>query len=264
MNFLNKKKVNTLQSVPSVKKHHKHDVNLQKNATIYFQVGLILCLLVAYGLLEMSFQTVDRTLPEMGVVNEPPTEFSMNSYQVYKEPVDEPLVENKKAPTDSPVIDVIKNTDPTTETTETFLSSDTSNATPDLTSSDIHLVDLPEDPINIMLVEKVPVFPGCESATNNEQRRACLNAKVKSFVKDQFNTEKGQAIGLHGVQKIYVNFKITKNGDIEILKTRAPHVNLEEEAQRVVNKLPKMKPAQHGNNSVDVLYTLPIAFKVEY
>ncbi|OBX23817.1 MULTISPECIES: energy transducer TonB [Bizionia] len=264
MNFLNKKKGNTLQSEPSVKKHHKHDVNLQKNATIYFQVGLILCLLFAYGLLEMSFQTVDTTIPEMGFVDEPPTEFSMDSYQVYKEPVDEPVVEKKKAPTDSPVLEVIKNTDPSTETTDTFLSEVTSDAKPNLNASDIHVVDLPDDPINIMLVEKVPVFPGCELATNNEQRRACLNEKVTSFVKDQFNTDKGQAIGLQGLQRIFVNFKITKNGDIEILKTRAPHPNLEAEAQRVVNKLPKMKPAQHGNKSVDVLYTLPIAFQVEY
>ena len=115
-----------------------------------------------------------------------------------------------------------------------------------------------------MLVEKVPVFPGCESATNNDQRRACLNAKVSNFVKNQFNTDKGQNIGLQGVQKIYVNFKINKNGDIEILQTRAPHDILEKEAKRVVNKLPKMIPAQHGNKKVDVLYTLPIAFQVRY
>ncbi|SFN53319.1 protein TonB [Bizionia echini] len=264
MNFSNKKEGNFLGSKPSVKKHHKHDVNLQKNATIYFQVGLILCLLFAYGLLEMRFQNVETTNPQLGVVDEPPTEFLMNSFQVYKEPIEEPVVEKKKSPTDSPELEVISNTDTSAETTDTFLSHDSSNEKPDLDAGDVHIVEVPEDPINIMLVEKVPVFPGCESATNNDQRRACLNAKVSNFVKNQFNTDKGQNIGLQGVQKIYVNFKINKNGDIEILQTRAPHDILEKEAKRVVNKLPKMIPAQHGNKKVDVLYTLPIAFQVRY
>lgn len=264
MNFLNKKKGNTLQSGPSVKKHGKHDVNLQKNATIYFQVGLILCLLFAYGLLEMRFQKVETTSLELGLVDEPPIEFSMERYQIYKEPVDEPVVEKKKVPTDSPVIKVINNTNPKKEKVESFLGNDTSDLKPDLNAGDIDVVDLPDEPVNIMLVEKVPVFPGCESAKNNSERRACLNSKVSNFVKGEFNTEKGQNSGLKGLQKIYVHFKITKQGDIEILQTKAPNLKLEKETQRVINKLPKMMPAQHGNKKVDVLYTLPIAFQIAY
>ena len=44
------------QNVNLVKKPQKHDTNLQKNSTLYFQVGLILCLLTSYGLLEMDFK----------------------------------------------------------------------------------------------------------------------------------------------------------------------------------------------------------------
>lgn len=40
-----------------VKNTHKHHVNLRKNSALYFQVGLILCLLTTYGLLEVKFQT---------------------------------------------------------------------------------------------------------------------------------------------------------------------------------------------------------------
>jgi len=38
------------QNEQNVKKPQKHDANLQKNSTIYFQVGLILCLFMVYGL----------------------------------------------------------------------------------------------------------------------------------------------------------------------------------------------------------------------
>jgi protein TonB len=37
------------------KKSQKHDVNLQTNSTLYFQIGLILCLLGTYALFEMQF-----------------------------------------------------------------------------------------------------------------------------------------------------------------------------------------------------------------
>ena len=46
------------QNEQIAKKSQKHDVNLQKNSTLYFQVGLIVCLLAAYGLLEMKFETI--------------------------------------------------------------------------------------------------------------------------------------------------------------------------------------------------------------
>ena len=56
MNFF--KKIHKLvgQNEYLVKKPQRHDANLQKNSTLYFQVGLILCLLASYGLFEMNFE----------------------------------------------------------------------------------------------------------------------------------------------------------------------------------------------------------------
>ena len=53
------------QNDKNVTTSQKHDLNLQKNTTLYFQIGLILCLLAVFGLLEMRFET---TVP---VVNPP-------------------------------------------------------------------------------------------------------------------------------------------------------------------------------------------------
>lgn len=44
------------QNEQIVKQSQKHDTNLQKNSILYFQVGLIVCLLAALGLLEMQFE----------------------------------------------------------------------------------------------------------------------------------------------------------------------------------------------------------------
>ena len=45
------------QSNGKVQKSQKHDANLQKNSSLYFQIGLILCLLGTYGMFEMKFET---------------------------------------------------------------------------------------------------------------------------------------------------------------------------------------------------------------
>lgn len=52
------------------KKSQKYDANLPKNSSLYFQIDLIVCLLVAYGLLEMKFK---RAKPQV-VARMPHTE----------------------------------------------------------------------------------------------------------------------------------------------------------------------------------------------
>ncbi|MFK5957457.1 MAG: energy transducer TonB, partial [Lutibacter sp.] len=54
-----------------------------------------------------------------------------------------------------------------------------------------------------------------------------------------------------------------KEGNIAGVKSRAPHIALQEEAIRVINLLPKMIPGKQDGNAVGVKYSLPIAFKVE-
>src|SRR5690606_1352304 len=93
------------------------------------------------------------------------------------------------------------------------------------------------------IIENVPVFPGCESG-NNEDKKACMNEKMQKFIQENFNSDLAGELGLSGIQKISVFFKIDKTGEIVDVKARAPHPRLEQEAIRVVGMLPKMKPGK--------------------
>ncbi|WP_223034718.1 energy transducer TonB [Hanstruepera marina] len=244
-----------------VKKPHKHDANLQKNSALYFQVGLILCLLCAYGLLEMKFYKSEIVIPEFTMVEEPQTEFTMDKYEIYKKPVEKVVELPKKEPKNPEEFDVRENDSDVKETASQVFTEDSPNTDKALDPGDIDVPKEPEE-FNIMLVEQVPIFPGCENAISNDARRQCMSDKMGKFIQKKFDTRKGTNLGLSGVQKIYVNFKINKFGDIEILETSAPHDNLAKEANRVINKLPSMIPGQHGNKKVDVLYTIPIIFQI--
>ncbi|HAT63404.1 MAG TPA: energy transducer TonB, partial [Flavobacteriaceae bacterium] len=107
------------------------------------------------------------------------------------------------------------------------------------------------------------IYPGCESKTNNNDRKKCMETKVMEFVQNKFNTELANDLGLEGKQRISVQFKIDKEGNVVNVRARAPHPRLEQEAIRLVESLPKMIPGKQRGKPVGVLYALPILFKVE-
>jgi len=127
---------------------------------------------------------------------------------------------------------------------------------------DPEIIEIPNE-IHVNAVEFVPVFPGCEKYELNSERKKCLNQKMNKLVKRKFNSDIAVGYGLSGVQRINVEFKVDKTGAITHIRARAPHPKLEEEANRVANKIPKMIPGKMGTTPVNVIYNLPITFKVE-
>jgi len=113
------------------------------------------------------------------------------------------------------------------------------------------------------VIENVPVYPGCEKKRSNAEKKKCMSEKVQKFVQKKFNTELAGDLGLEGRQRIAVQFKIDKKGDVVNVRARAPHPKLEQEAVKVVKALPKMVPGRQRGTAVGVLYSLPILFQVE-
>ena len=126
----------------------------------------------------------------------------------------------------------------------------------------LNVVDGNNVEVSFSTVENVPVFPGCEKG-NNAKRRKCMSEKISKFVQKRFNTKLARNLGLSGRQRISVIFKIDKLGDVVGVRARAPHPKLEDEAIRVVNLLPKMKPGIQLGKAVIVPYSLPIIFEVK-
>lgn len=113
------------------------------------------------------------------------------------------------------------------------------------------------------VIEDVPIYPGCESMSNNATRKKCMEEKVMQFVQTNFKTELAGDLGLEGRQRINVQFKIDNNGNVVNVRARAPHPELEKEAVKLIQRLPKMTPGMQRGRPVGVIYSLPILFKVE-
>jgi protein TonB len=117
--------------------------------------------------------------------------------------------------------------------------------------------------VAFVVIENVPIYPGCKG--DNAELRACFSEQIAKFVAGKFNIELASDLGLApgSIQKIFVLFKIDKNGNITDINARAPHKKLQDEAIRVINLLPKMTPGRQRGRPVGVKYGLPIVFKVE-
>ena len=113
--------------------------------------------------------------------------------------------------------------------------------------------------ITYATVDEAPVFPGCEDA---EDKRTCFNKMIQQHISKNFSYPKEAKIaGIEG--RVNVIFMIDEDGNVNDLRMRGPNGLLENEVERIINKLPKMKPAIQDGNVVAIPFSIPIVFKLD-
>ncbi|MCF6168681.1 energy transducer TonB [Lutibacter sp.] len=237
-----------------VKKNPK--ANLENYSRLFMQLGLVLALLVVY--LAIEKKTYDRVIGDLG-----PVVLNAEDDEQTIEIAPPPPPEQKAPPPPTP--DKIEVVEDEKEVEETVIESTETDEDDAVEVEEI--VDVEEDEdvmedVPFAIIEDVPVYPGCKG--NKAKLRACLQEKITKHVNRKFNSDLASDLGLSpGIKRIFVMFKIDKNGNITNVMARAPHKRLQAEAIRVIKLLPKMIPGKQRGRPVGVKYSLPIAFKVE-
>lgn len=240
-----------------VKKNPKAD--LDRSSLTFFQIGLIFMLGLTYIGLEWKSDIKEET-----------DFFEMQVSQVEQEDI--PITQLKTPPPPPPppppapeVIEVIQDIEEVEETVIQSTETNLEEKMPDIVEvSEITYREEEEEieEVPFMVVEQIPVFPGCESLKNKEDQRNCMSEKIEAHVKKEFNTRISEELGLTGLNRIYVIFKIDEKGMVADIRTRGPNERLEEEAARVVKLLPRMIPGRQRDKPVAVQYSLPIMYEV--
>ncbi|HAT67587.1 MAG TPA: hypothetical protein DCS66_23815, partial [Flavobacteriaceae bacterium] len=104
----------------------------------------------------------------------------------------------------------------------------------------------------------------CENLSTNSERKACLNEKINAFISRKFDIDKFSDKYAGKKNRIDVQFTVDSRGEIVNIKTSNPNEDLNTEAKRVIGHLPKMIPAKHENELVEVIYTVPIMVNIEH
>lgn len=253
---------------PRNKREEKKQVSIAWNSRIIFQIGIIVSCLIVFFIMQASFETSTPVYAESPSfsLEEPP----MITYVLDVEKP-EPVVAPAKSPVKPRIIPKqVKSTDfvvkpnstvevetPTLPTDDPFVESVPEPIAPEPTTPE------PSGPSSILNVEFVPVYPGCEGFGSNAEKIECLSSQINSFIQRNFRKELLANLERDQTQKIYVQFKIDSQGYIADVRANATSEILKKEAMRVVENLPKMKPGRQGNKNVDVLYTVPITFRIQ-
>ncbi|MDP2060983.1 MAG: energy transducer TonB [Flavobacteriaceae bacterium] len=231
------------------KKNPKTDLN--NNRGFYFQIGLILVLLMTYFVLE--WKSYDQSGIYIGSIN-----ISQPKVDVI------PIIEIQTPPPAAPqpkTIEKIEVIDNDLNQQEVIpISTESTTEIP-------KIADIPvkKDEIDLVVpfitVEDVPLFPGCELVAK-DQRRVCFQEKMNEHIRKNFEyPEIAREMNVQG--KVYVQFTIAKDGSITDVMMRGPDKNLEKEAARIISKLPKMTPGKQRGNPVKVPFSIPINFVLQ-
>jgi len=235
------------------KKNSKSDISRWSN--IFFLAGLALMLLISWRAVEWkSYDKSDLVGDILDVGDNLEEEI----------PITQQVTPPPPPPPPPPAPEVIMVVEDEAEVEETIIESTEADQMEEIIEiEEIEEVEEEIADVPFAVIENVPVYPGCEKAGNNAAKKKCMSDKVMKFVQKKFNTELANDLGLEGRQRISVQFKIDKNGNVVNVRARAPHPRLEQEAIRVVKALPKMTPGRQRGKAVGVLYALPILFQVE-
>jgi len=114
------------------------------------------------------------------------------------------------------------------------------------------------------IIEKVPVYAGCDENMGNQALKECMSSQISSLISTNFNLKLANSLNLPaGKARILVTFKIDKEGNTIDIKAKAPHVELEKEAIRIIQLIPKFKrPGMLRDKPVIVNYGLPISLVI--
>ncbi|MGB6152161.1 MAG: M56 family metallopeptidase [Pricia sp.] len=107
--------------------------------------------------------------------------------------------------------------------------------------------------------DNVPVFPGCKGAVDP---RACFQENIQRHISKNFRyPQEAQDKEIQG--RVSISFLIDDEGNITNIKTKGPDKTLEDEAVRIISRLPQMKPGNHKGKNVNVPFSIPIDFKLK-
>lgn len=270
MNHLNESK--GAATPENTRRADKKSVNTRVNPIINFQIGLIAALVAAFLIIEFStpIQKVITDpsrkvslLPDTGKTG--PFEIVPNKKpkQIIKKQEQPKVTAAKTDPNKAPII--------TDEETPDVDHKDVVEPVPTVTDPvEAGVSDKGESKVSVPsslptfmgALTEAPLFPGCNSRMNKEERVDCLNKKMARFIQRNFDTSKGNAIEEKNMVKIAVQFTIGIDGFPKDIKVKAPNKDLEKEAYKVISSLPKMIPGKVNNSAVNVTYALPIRFQL--
>ncbi|MGB0165476.1 MAG: energy transducer TonB [Luteibaculum sp.] len=212
------------------------EANLEKKRAGFLFVGLVFSLAVV--LLAFEYTTYDQTASELGDLQLDLIEEEIVPIAQVQPPPPPP------PPKPTTVIEIVDDEEDVEEELEVMDLEVDEN-------TDVEFVEMPAEEVEeeeiFTIVEKMPSFPG---GVEKLYQFLGNNIKYPTMAQDA---------GIQGV--VYVTFVVEKDGSVTDAKVlRGIGGGCDEEALRVVRKMPKWEPGEQRGKKVKVQYNVPVRF----
>ena len=228
-------------------------VDLSKNSSLYFVIGLALILFFTWQAIE--WKSYEKSLYDYEALN-------VEEDDDEEIPITEQIKTPPPPPPPPPAPEIIEVVEDEEEVEETVIESTETDEDEIVEVEEVEIEEEFEDvDVPFAVIEDVPIFPGCEKVKKSE-RRDCFQEQMNKHIRKNFRyPEIAQEMGIQG--RVYVKFIIAKDGQITNIRMRGPDKNLEKEAERIVSKLPQMTPGKQRGRPVRVPFSIPITFRLQ-
>ncbi|MDT0648933.1 energy transducer TonB [Autumnicola edwardsiae] len=106
----------------------------------------------------------------------------------------------------------------------------------------------------ITVKESAPVWPGCESSDDKKQ---CFNQQLMQHIKENYKYPRNEAGDfLRG--KTTVALAIDEKGSVVVRSVKGENAKINEAAETMIRKIPKMQPGMKGGKPTSIKYTIPL------
>lgn len=109
-------------------------------------------------------------------------------------------------------------------------------------------------------IDKAPAFPGCEDVEIGKSKE-CFEKYISDHINKNLKYPK-RALKNNIEGDVFIQFEITRDGYFINFTTIGPNKILEDEAYRIMAKLPQVKPGEYLEKKVSIVYGLPISFRL--
>jgi protein TonB len=216
--------------------------DLENKKGIFFEVGLIVALLLVFAAFEYKNydkQTIDLKQRAVEEIQEEMIPITEQKVKPPPPPPPKQVTQIKIVEDDVEVdedIDIDVDADETTEVEEYIPPEDDEE---EIVEAEIFTV-----------VESMPEYPG---GMGSLMKYLAENIKYPPLAKES---------GIQG--RVFINFVVEPDGTISNVKVlRGIGGGCDEEAVRVVEKMPKWKPGKQRGKNVRVSYNLPVKFTLQ-
>ena len=220
-----------------MKSKKNSEVDIERKKPLLFHIGLVVSLSVV--LIAFEWKTFDRTQSTLGQLKVDLEEEEMIPITKQEPPPPPP-----PPPPQTTIIEIVEDDEEIEEELEIMDTEIDENTEIDIVE---FVEEVVEEPEIFTIVEEMPSFPGGEAELF---KYLGSNIKYPAMARDA---------GIQGI--VYVTFVVKEDGKISDVRVlRGVGGGCDEEAVRVVEKMPSWKPGKQRGKSVRVQYNLPIRF----